>query len=170
MLQSNTAIEELDLAQSDLNADAVQHLIVCLATGALPNLRSLDLSENKSMGHAGETLAHGFKRLKPSVDVVTTSTGVKNSVSTGAEGDRFACERQLVEGLSAWRRSDLLVTAGGSDMRCPVCNDYSLKQGMITSGGNQYRCDAGCGSYFLHSIGTNDLSLIGLRRRPESNT
>jgi hypothetical protein len=167
-MRANGKTQTLDLRAAGLGDGSLQQLVAVLATGAMPALTRLDLRDNAALGAVADTLMHGLRRLRPTIHIVTAGAdGGEGELA--AETDTFACGRELIEGLSAWPCFDLLEKPGSNDLRCPVCNSVTLKQGRVTSGGNQHRCenDNGCGSYFLASIGTGDLTLIGNRRRPQ---
>lgn len=159
----NDKTQVLDLSSSGLSDSALQRLVAALATGALPALRTLDLRSNEALGAAADTVLHGLRRLRPELTILRAEG---DNPGLAEASDTFACDRELIEGLTAWPMHEVLVREGSNDMRCPVCSEHELKPGLITSGGNQHRCLDGCGSHFLQSIGTSSLSLIGLRRKP----
>jgi len=169
-LATNTSVKSLSLARSGLTDTGLQQVVAKLVTGALPALERLDLSDNHRLGAAADAVLHGLRRLRPGVVIVRGKGEDGDDKLLSAETDSFAAQRELIEGLTAWPLEEVLVNPGTSnDMRCPVCTyQEPLKQGLITSGGNQHRCLEGCGSYFLASIGTSQLTLIGNRRKPPS--
>lgn len=166
-LRANDTAQRLDLRGAGLDDSALQRLAAALAAGATPALTSIDLRDNPGLSAAADTLMHGLRRLRPALAVLRAGAGADGG-ALSAETDAFACSRELIEGLTAWPTHELVEEPGKNDLRCPVCRAATLKQGRITSGGNQHRCEAegGCGSYFLQSIGISDLTLIGNRRRP----
>jgi hypothetical protein len=166
-MRANDKTTTLVLADTGLSDASLQQLVAVLVTGGMPALTRLVMRGNARMSPVAETLLHGLRRLRPQIQIVLGGADGDDGTLSD-ETDAFACSRELIEGLTAWPIGDLLERAGSNDLRCPVCNAATLKQGQITSGGNQHRCesDNGCGSYFLASIGIGDLTLIGNRRRP----
>lgn len=168
-MRDNAVAQTLDLRDAGLTDDALQHVVAALAAGAMPALSRLDLRDNPGLTTVADTLMHGLRRLRPKVVVVLMGAdGAESALAT--DTDAFACSRELIEGLTSWPTHELVEAQGTNNLRCPVCKSATLKQGRITSGGNQHRCESenGCGSYFLQSVGISDLTLIGNRRRPPS--
>jgi len=115
-LGENTTCTELDLSGTGLTDAAVQQLAIALCNvSKAPQLEVLNLRDNP-LSPLSETVLSGLSRLRPKLHV--------DLGSGGQLPDGFACQNQLIEGLSAWAPDDLRVPGAliAQDMQfyCPA--------------------------------------------------
>eukprot|EP00966_Prymnesium_polylepis_P154440 3565752-Prymnesium_polylepis.2 len=91
---------------------AVQQLAILLCNvSKAPQLTKLNLSDNP-LSPMSETVLNGLGRLRSQLHVVLGQAGPL--------ADGFVCQKQLIEGLSAWPADDLKVPDTQADFYCPL--------------------------------------------------
>ena len=97
-LAESTTCTELDLSNSGMTDAAVQQLAIVLCNvSKAPQLVVLNLCDNP-LSPMSETVLSGLSKLRPQLNV---------SLGAGPLADGFVCEKQLIEGLSAWTHEEL---------------------------------------------------------------
>jgi hypothetical protein len=143
-LKDNTTCTALDLTNSALTDTAMQQLAIGLAVPSrCPKLKKLLLGENPQLGNMGQTIAQGLARMRPGLEV---------SFGPGVEPvEGFACQKELIEGRTAWWNGDLAVEGQHNCFYCP--DDVLIHAGVptkprleLTKGfqgpnGVKYRCE-----------------------------
>lgn len=138
-LEANTQCRRLSLADAHVTDGCLQKLVIALASASCaPQLATLDLRSNP-ISFVGETMAQGLRKLRPGLHVLL---GKLDGPPT-AEIDGFACDKMLVEGLTAWDPGPLKLSDG--DLRCPTEiageAEVVLKKGFSGSNGTKYSCE-----------------------------
>lgn len=139
-ISANTTCTALDLSESALSDTALQQLAMVLALPSrCAKLRKLDLRGNPALTVMGETVARGLCKLRPGLELL-----LGDELDATAEG--FGCDRQLVEGLTAWPTGDLAVPGKQNAYYCPkeIAGEgvlIELKQGFQGPNGVKFKCD-----------------------------
>jgi len=144
-LKDNDTCTTLDLTNSALTDTAMQQLAIGLALPSrCPKLKKLMLGENPQLGNMGQTVAQGLARMRP---------GLELSFGPNAEPavEGFVCQKELVEGRSAWWNGDIAVEGQQNCFYCPdevlihagvpTTPRLELKKGFQGPNGVKYRCD-----------------------------
>jgi len=138
-LGENTTVTELDLSGTGMTDAAVQQLAILLCNvSKAPQLTKLNLSDNP-LSPMSETVLNGLGRLRSQLHVVLGQAGPL--------ADGFVCQKQLIEGLSAWPADDLKVPDTQADFYCPLeisgegNERIKLEKGFSGSNGTKWKCD-----------------------------
>lgn len=100
VLALNMTCTALDLTNTSMTDAGVQQLAVALCdVSKAPQLLHLNLCDNP-LSAVSETVVAGLSKLRPNLRV---------SIGSGPLTAGFVCEKELVEGLSAWPPEELKV-------------------------------------------------------------
>lgn len=144
-LKDNDTCTELDLTNSALTDATMQQLAIGLAVPSrLKKLKKLKLGENPQLGNMGQTIAQGLKRMRQ---------GLELSFGEGEEPavEGFVCQKELVEGRTAWWNGDIAVEGQPNCFYCPdevlvhagvpTKPRLELTKGFQGPNGVKYRCE-----------------------------
>lgn len=170
-LGDNTTCTELDLSSTGLTDSAVQQIAIALCNvSKAPQLARLDLCDNP-LSPMSETVLGGLSRLRPDLHV---------SLGSGPLADGFVCEKQLLEGLSAWAPDELQVpgTQNGAvaDFYCPEeisgkgKERVLLKKGFSGSNGTKWSCELAVFEQYNQTGNFVLLELKSIMADPNSGT
>ena len=170
-LGENTTCSELDLSSTGLTDVAVQQLAatLCSVTKA-PQLEALILCNNP-LSPISETVLSGLQRMRPKLQVKLAE------VEATPLADGFVCQKQLIEGLSAWTPDDLLVPGSHTshqslEFYCPkeISGEgnerVTLTRSDEGSNGVKWTCDL---ATFEQGHETGNFVLIELTSKKTSN-
>jgi len=136
-LGENTTCTELDLSSTGLTDSGVQQLALALcAVNKAPQLALLNLCDNP-LSPMSETVLQGLSHLRPQLRV---------SLGSGPLAEGFVCDKQLLEGLSAWSPDDLQVPGSQAEFYCPEQisgvgkERIKLDKGFSGANGTKWKC------------------------------